>query len=250
MTNYNCAGFIAESIESVITQTVSSWELIICDDNSVDESAEIIRTYSKKDSRIQLIFNDISIRGSAHCRNLALKHATGEYVAFLDSDDIWYPEKLEKQIAFMRKGHIDICYMSYDVMRENGEKIHTIVPPERLGYTDMLKGKWMHTSTIALKRSIPIEFPALKVGQDIAMWLQLFRSGRYTAHGLLFPLSSYRLRGNSASARKLHTIGLHWKRIRHLEQTPLPQALYYFFCYATNMLKKYLRILPEVLRIR
>lgn len=250
MPNYNCGPYIAEALDSLLAQSHTSWELIFCDDNSTDNSLDVVREYMARDERIKLITNSSGTRGSAMCRNLAMAQASGEYLAFLDSDDVWYPRKLEKQIAFMRTSNIDICYMAYDVMRDNGEKIHTIIPPEKVDYVDMLKGKWMHTSTVAVRRSLPLEFPLLSIGQDIAMWLRLFRNGNYTGYALLDVEAAYRLRNGSSSSRKFHTIRLHWKRIRQLEQTPLPLAVYYYGCYAFNMLKKYLRILPEALRLR
>ena len=109
---YNAEAFIAETIQSVLNQTYTNWEQIIVDDASTDESLAIARSYAEKDKRFR-IESLSENKGAAFCRNHATELANGSYIAFLDSDDLWHSEKLERQLQFMKQHNCDVCYTSY-----------------------------------------------------------------------------------------------------------------------------------------
>ena len=119
---WNCEKYIAETIESVLAQTYDNWEMIIVDDCSTDHSYEIALEYSKKDNRIK-VYRMEQNSGAARCRNRAIEKSKGEYLAFIDSDDIWLPEKLEKQLKFMHENGCNFSFTEYEHIDEKGEKI-------------------------------------------------------------------------------------------------------------------------------
>ena len=118
--SYNCAAFIGETIDSILAQTYQNWELIITDDCSTDNSREIIEKYSSQDSRIKLLkLNENS--GAGVARNNSIKSSQGRFIAFCDSDDRWYPQKLERQLSFMESKDCALSFTSYDVCNEDGK---------------------------------------------------------------------------------------------------------------------------------
>ena len=136
--SYNSSNFIAETIKSVLNQTYQEWEMIIIDDYSSDISINIIEKYIKKDNRIKLLKLEKNV-GPAYARNIGIKEAKGKYISFLDSDDIWYPNKLEEQIKFMQKNDLSLTYSSYETIDENNLKINIRFVKEKISYKDMLK---------------------------------------------------------------------------------------------------------------
>ena len=118
---YNSEKYIAETILSVLAQSYQNWEMIIIDDSSTDKTAEIISSFQEKDSRIKYIYNSTN-KGSAYSRNVALQKAKGKWIAFLDSDDLWHPKKLEKQIEFMKKNNYHFSYTNYCEIDENSKE--------------------------------------------------------------------------------------------------------------------------------
>ncbi len=250
MPNYNCAGFIGEAIESVLAQTYQDRELIICEDCSTDRSPEIIAGYAAKEPRIRVYRNEKN-RGLAASRNRAIALAQGEYIALLDSDDIWYPQKLDVQLRYMREQNIDICYAAYDIMTEEGKKIATIFPPPPpIRYKELLKGMRINVPTTIVKRSIlpPDPFPSI-APEDLAMWFCVMRLG-HVAHIISIPLASYRLRRKALSANKLLMAFRVWGVMRDQEKVPLWLRSYYFSCYCIAMFRKYAPILLYVFRFR
>ena len=135
---YNSEKYIAETIEFVLAQTYSNWEMIIVDDCSKDNGVEIVEKYREKDKRIKLYQNEIN-KGVSYTRNRAIDIAQGKYIAFLDSDDLWKKEKLEKQINFMEQNNIVLSYTAYEKINEDGSKRGEIRVPEKLDYKELLK---------------------------------------------------------------------------------------------------------------
>jgi len=136
--SYNSSKYIAKTIESVISQTYKNWEMIIVDDCSPDNANEIIDKYTKKDFRIKLIKLEQNI-GPANARNKGIKQAKGKYIAFLDSDDVWLPTKLEKQVKFMQDNDLALTCSSYYTINETNKQINTRIVKESFSYSDMLK---------------------------------------------------------------------------------------------------------------
>ena len=233
MPTYNCAKFIAESIDSVIAQTYTNWELIIVDDCSTDNTKEILTPYLQKYQNIRytcLIKNG----GPATARTEALKQAKGDYVAFLDSDDIWYPEKLSKQITFMKQNNVDFSCTGYEQIEENGKgKKVAIIPPKKNDYTTMLRlGCSIGNLTVMYNRNVVGEqqVPAIKKRNDFALWLQILHNVT-ACYGMQEILAKYRLRTQSVSRNKLKLIPYHWHLYHDIEKLSVIKSVWYILCW-------------------
>ena len=189
MPSYNTAPYIAESIRSVMAQTYTDWELIIVDDASTDSTDEVVALCHPREfnchpreggdlsSKIRYLKNDRN-RGAAYSRNRALREARGKYIAFLDSDDLWAPDKLEKQIAFMEKNGYAFSYTRYEEMDENGTPTGTIVSgPKRITKMGMHNYCWPGCLTVMYDREVvgDIQIAEIQKNNDYAMWLKICR---------------------------------------------------------------------------
>ncbi len=228
MPSYNTAPYIAESIRSVMVQTYTDWELIIVDDASTDNTDEVVQRVilsgaqaKSKDlpsSRIRYLKNDRN-RGAAYSRNRALREAKGKWIAFLDSDDIWTPDKLEKQIAFMTKNGYAFSYTRYEEIDENCNPTGTLVGgPRRITKTGMFNYCWPGCLTVMYDREIvgDIQIADIRKNNDYAIWLKACRK----ADCYLLPetLASYRKRGGSISNHSyVALIKWHYKLYREAE---------------------------------
>src|SRR5690606_29758634 len=136
---HNGERFIAETVESVLSQTYLDWEMIIVDDYSQDEGVKIVKSYARKDFRIKLIQNKVN-QGPAVCRNTAIRESKGEYIAFLDSDDLWTKDKLERQVTFMESHGCPFTFTHYDQISEDGKFLKNVDQlPERVDYLSSIK---------------------------------------------------------------------------------------------------------------
>ena len=238
MPSYNAERFIAESIESVVAQTIEDWELIVVDDASTDGTPNIVAAFQHRDPRIRLIAQEAN-QGPAHARNLGLDHARGELIAFIDSDDIWFPQKSEKQIAAMTRSRADLSYTAYQRTRQGARHAVVVVVPASVSYDTMLRRCFIGCSTAIVRRSTcgSIRMPAIKRRQDHGYWLELLRDGSRTTVGVNEPLVSYRLHPDSLSANKLVAARYQWKLLRDVERFGIAQSLWLFTGYATEALK-------------
>lgn len=209
---YNACKYIGETIETALKQTYKDTEIIIVDDCSTDHSRQIIEGYMKNGDNIVYHLQEKNA-GAAVARNKALDLAKGRYVAFLDSDDLWYPEKIEKQIALMKtNSEIAFCYTAYEMIDDDGKLIkgrRKIL--KKAEYKHLLKKTMIATSTVMLNRQLTSELmiPIRRTGQDYAYWLLLLRYFRY-AYGIDEGLVRIRRRGNSLSKNKLQNIQDVW----------------------------------------
>ena len=205
--NFNCSRYIAQTIRSVISQTYSHWELLIQDDCSTDNSIHIAQQYANKDSRIKIERNKIN-SGAAISRNNAIKRAKGEWLAFLDSDDIWLPHKLEMQLKYMRNLNADFSYTQYDHIDENGRPLYrrAKVTPH-LSYQKMLFHCWTGCLTVMYHQDInnKIFGPNVKNCNDYALFLQVLKHS-HSAIGISECTALYRIRKKSLSRNKLQKI--------------------------------------------
>ena len=170
---YNAASFISETIQSVQNQGYQHWEHIIVDDLSTDTSLSIAEKYASRDSRIRIIENTENL-GAAVCRNKATEAAKGDYIAFLDADDLWYPEKLDKQVAYMRANDIDVSYSSYIQMDADGNSLkRRIKALPTLSYAKQLRNNYIGNLTGIYHAAIigKIIAPELRKRQDWGVWL-------------------------------------------------------------------------------
>lgn len=230
---HNSSSFISQTIDSVLAQTYGNWEMIIVDDCSTDNTVQIVEDYLKKDSRIRLIRLGKNC-GPAVARNRAIEEAMGRYIAFLDSDDIWLPEKLEKQTAFMRENDVDLCYSSYYIIDENGSEKGVFITKEKATYWDLLKTCCIGNLTAIYDAERLGKQYMEDVGhQDYTLWLKILKGGA-TAAGILEPLAKYRIRSKSVSSNKIKAARWQWHIYRNVERLSLPQSVYYFAHYAYN----------------
>lgn len=239
MPNYNGEKFIIQAISSVIAQTYQNWELIIVDDCSSDNSAEIITPFLI-DKRIKLIKNEYNLK-TAGTRNKATEMAKGEYIAFLDSDDLWVNDKLERQLAcFESNKQIALVYSYYDQMDEQGNDMGRIIRGKtKATYNDLLK-----TNSIGCLTAI---YHVEKTGkryfinhryEDYLLWLFLLKDG-FIAKGVPEVLARYRISGSSYSSNKLKAASWQWSIYRNVLKINLLRSVYYFICYAYNGIKKH-----------
>ena len=237
--SYNSSKFISATIESVLAQDYSNWEMIIVDDHSKDNSNEIIAAYCKKDSRIQLIKSNNNV-GAAEARNIALRVAKGKFIAFLDSDDLWLPEKLSKQINFMLKNDIAFSFTAYQPFSDNPKKTYsTIYAPTLMRYNDLLKNTIIGCLTVMIDKDKTgyFELPNKKSSHDLALWLKILRQGS-NAYGLNVVLANYRIVSTSNTANKWKAAKEVWRVYRNFEKINIIKSLYFFSFYVLNALKK------------
>lgn len=207
MPTYKCGSFIGKSIESVLAQTYQNWELIIVDDCSNDETVRIVLDLIKNDNRISIYQNN-SNSGAAVSRNTALRHAKGRWIAFLDSDDLWAPDKLEKQIRFMEENGYAFSYHEYVEIDEEDKELGVYVSgKEHVGKWDMYSCCWPGCLTVMYDASKIglIQINDVKKNNDTAMWLRVIKKA--DCYLLKENLGKYRRRTNSITPKPI------WQRI-------------------------------------
>lgn len=240
MAAYNRENYIAESISSVICQTYSDWELIVADDGSIDQTRNIVNRFIETDPRVKLVISHANL-GAAHARNMALKEAKGRYIAYLDSDDLWLPNKLERQLDFMEHEQCYMCYTSYDIVGPEGEYRKTVHVPETIDYRSFL--------CMPLTCSHTVIFDTGKVNKDLltmpnvipedaATWLNVLKHDN-VGLGIDEPLAKYRKHPGSVSYNKFRAAKNTWNLYRRVENLPLLLSTRYFVSYCLNAMKKY-----------
>lgn len=237
---YNAERFIKETIESVLKQSYDQWEMILVNDCSSDGSVDIITNFSQQDSRIRVI-NLAENSGAAVARNTGIEHARGQYIAFVDSDDTWLPDKLSKQVKFMANNQYSFSYTDLALVDEAGEMLKERVGiPESFTYSELLKNTAIACSTVVIDRVIVGDFrmPLVRKGQDTATWLMLMRERQVNAYGLTQVLNHYRQVEGSISSNRIGALKRTWNTYYNLEKLPLPKALYYFGHYVFNAIAR------------
>ena len=239
MPCYNMEKYISDTIASVRKQTFPHWELVIVDDASTDCTVDSVKSYQNQDDRIRF-FVKPTHSGIADTRNQCLKMAQGRYLAFLDSDDVWYPEKLEQQLQFMTERNIGFSYSSYDCIDDSGNPLHKTVKAKcDLDYEAYLRNTIIGCSTVMLDKTIvgEVVVPNFRTSEDTATWLNILKKG-FLAYAIEQPLTSYRIRQHSASSNKLKASTDLWRVYRQNEKLPLFKVLVCFSSYAFNAIKK------------
>lgn len=219
MPSYNTGRFIAETVRSVMAQTYTDWELIIVDDCSTDDSVKVIlNSFQDQQSRIRLFVNEKN-SGAAVSRNKALREARGKYIAFLDSDDLWAPGKLEKQVRFMEENGYKFSYTGYREIDENGHLTGvTVSGPRHVGKIGMFNYCWPGCLTVMYDREVvgEVQIADIKKNNDYAMWLKVIQKA--DCYLLDECLASYRKRSGSISRHgKLSLIKWHYRLYREAE---------------------------------
>jgi len=254
MPAHNSSSYIAKSITSVLMQTYTKWELLVIDDVSSDTTSSIVQSFADKDGRIKLIkLSDH--HGPALARNVGIEEAKGRYIAFLDSDDVWLPEKLQKHLQFMQKHDLALSYTSYYLMDENGVIVDYYKAKAQVSYKDLLKVNYIGCSTVIYdvdklgKRYMkPIRH------EDYALWLQILREVGYTK-GLVEPLTVY-LVGQGISSSKWKSASWRWNIYKNELHMGTIEASWYYVVYVVNGLLKFGRfrfkkrkLIPEGSRV-
>lgn len=236
---YNCADFIAETIESVIKQSYKNWELIIVDDCSSDNTAKVIEEYLLKDDRIHYFKNEKNL-GAAMTRNNAVKQAKGRYMAFLDSDDLWREDKLKKQIGFMIKNNYSFTCTAYDKIDENGVSLNRIIEARTKSDYQALLKKNPGNSTVIYDSSVLGKhyIPDIKKRNDYVMWLQIIKKARYV-YGLQEVLGSHRVYSGSLSSNKKSLLKYHWFVYRKIEKLSLFYSTYLMIYWVLRTVLKF-----------
>ena len=233
---YNSAKHIEKCINSVINQTYTNIEIIVVDDNSSDNSAGIIE--SKYDNRIKIIKLNNNV-GAASARNIGIDASTGDLICFLDSDDYWVLDKLEKQVNFIEKNNYVFIYSDYAYLKN--EKVNHIAHvPKSITYKKALKNTTIFTSTVMFNMEYlskaDIHMPNVKKGQDTATWWQVLKKG-YTAYAINEVLAYYRVGEKSLSSNKIKALKRTWNLYKR-ENITYFKKIYYFNCYLWNAVKR------------
>jgi teichuronic acid biosynthesis glycosyltransferase TuaG len=243
MPAYNSEEWLADAVESVFAQAFRAWELLIVADTSRDRTLEVARRRAADDPRIRVIH--VQGRGGrAHARNVGMDAARGRYLAFLDSDDRWLPEKLGEQTDFMNRNDIGFSFAGYRHFRADGYLGPVVRVPEKIGYQALLKGNVIGNLTVMIDRQ-KIQIPAFQERttehEDYRAWLHILRRGEL-AWGLQRDLARYRVSLGQCSASKGHQAACVWKLYREIERLPLPKAAWCFAHYSCKGISKhYLR---------
>ncbi len=234
MPSWNTAKFIAESIESVIAQTYTNWELIIVDDCSTDNTDEVVaevkKRHCERSEAIHYLKNDHNM-GAALTRNRALREAQGEWIAFLDSDDLWTPLKLVKQIGFMQEHGYTLSYTEYEKIDEEDKPLNIYVTgPRVVNKRKMYNYDYIGQLTMmySAKHFGLIQIKDIKKNNDYAIRLQLYKKPGTEAHLLRENLAKYRIRKKSISHDKLSKkLRSHYDLFHMCDDKPAPIALWY-----------------------
>lgn len=228
---YNCAKFIAATIDSVLAQTYKNWEMIIVDDCSQDDTQRIVEDYVSKDSRIRYYLLDKN-SGAAVARTTAMNLAKGSYMAFLDSDDIWLPNKLEQQIAWMQSNGYAFSCTAYEQIDENGNSRGKIIKTiKKTSYNRLLLDCPVGNSSVLydVEKMGKFEVPNIRKRNDDALWLQMLKKEKYI-WGMPDVLMQYRIRKNSISSNKFKVIKYHWILYREIEHLSIFRSVFHI-CY-------------------
>lgn len=230
MPTYNCAKFIEETIESILRQTYSNWELIIVDDCSKDNTDEVVKKY-ESDTRIKYHKLETN-QGAAIARTTAMKLATGNYMAFLDSDDLWKETKLEKQLKFMQNNDYNFTCTAYEQIDEQSNKLNKVIKTKKKAdYNRILLDCPVGNSTVMynVDKLGKFEVPNIRKRNDDALWLQILKKEKYI-YGMEDVLMEYRIRNNSISSNKIDLIKYHWYLYREIEHLSIPRSIFHI-CY-------------------
>lgn len=236
---YNAASFISQAIESVLAQSFENWEMIIVDDCSCDDSLSIIQKYAGEDMRIRYFQTNKPSGSPALPRNMGIKEARGRYIAFLDSDDIWLPNKLDEQLKIFGKSGAAIVFSNYEKVGLNGERCgRKIMAPREADYRLLLKGNCIGCLTAIYDTALTGKTYFKEIRhEDYAYWLFILKRG-YKAQNTNTVTALYRIDRHSVSSNKLRAMCWQWNILRNELSLPLCRTVYYFIHYAVRAFAK------------
>ena len=248
MPAYNAERTIAAAITSVLAQSFRNWELIVVDDGSLDATALLVREAARTDGRIVLINACKNSGRPSIPRNAALKRARGQYIAFLDADDVWHADKLQRQLAFMSEMGCPFSCTGFGVIDEDNRQVGGLIPPSIARYQDLLRSNTIGCLTVMYDtRIIGVrQFPDCG-HEDYALWLEILREGN-TAMGLQEPLALYRLGRSRISSKKLHLFPFFWHIYRIREGFSTLISLLLCVRYAAFNFRKYKHAAGKIMK--
>lgn len=246
MAAYNAEKTIVQAIESVLNQTYSHFELLVVNDCSTDRTVELVKKTAAQDKRVRLISNQKN-SGVSYTRKHGLDEARGSWIAILDSDDVWAPEKLEKQIALQEKTNADLLFTGSAFMDADGKPINWYLhAPSVVTYRQLLKQNVLSNSSALVRKELYTKHYAVGDGmhEDFAIWLGILQEGR-KAYGVDEPLLIYRIAKSSKSGNKVKAAKMNWNTYRYVGLNPI-EAAYYEAWYMVKSIIKYtnLKISP------
>lgn len=247
MPAYNCEKYVVEAIESVLKQTYSNFELIVIDDGSKDSTLKIINDYAEKDTRVKALQNEKN-SGVSATRNRGISIAKGNWIAFLDSDDIWTEEKLEKQMNYANINNADFIFTGSSYIDEEGKPYSGIFEvPEKVSYKKLLRQNVITCSSVLVKKKYfeNVKMEKDEMHEDYAVWLRILKLG-VTAYGVNEPLLIYRISRNSKSGNKMKTVKMTYKVFRFIGINPIGSA-YFMMRHVMASVGKYKKIFRKTL---
>lgn len=239
---FNAAATLAQTIESVMAQSYTEWELLVIDDCSKDNSGEIAKNYAGKCDKIKYFRTDTPSGSPAMPRNIGIEKARGEYIAFLDSDDVWFPDKLKKQMDFINTHGGDLIYSYYEKMDWEGKRNNRVVrTPAVSDFSSNLRSCHIPCLTAIVSRKAigDIRFKPIRQ-EDYCFWLDILRKG-YTAFNICQVTSLYREAPNSRSANKFNMFKAHWNILRRHQNIPVIKCCFFIVTYAVQGIHKYFK---------
>ena len=238
MAAYNAEKTIEQAINSVLSQTYPDFELLVVNDCSTDKTAMLAEAIVKKDDRVRLISNEKN-SGVSYTRKHGLEEASGEWVAILDSDDAWAPEKLEKQINLQKKTNADLLFTGSAFMDADGKPIDWyLAAPAEVTYRQLLKQNVLSNSSALVRKELYAKYYAVGDGmhEDFALWLNILKDGR-KAYGVDEPLLIYRIAKSSKSGNKFKAAKMNWNTYRYIGLNPIEAAYYEGWYMIKNVIK-------------
>ena len=239
---YNATSTISQTIESVLAQTYGYWEMLIVDNCSTDNSASIVKSFVERDNRIKYLKTDRNSGSSAMPRNIAIENAKGEYIAMLDADDVWLPDKLAEQIDFIEKHHYDFVYSDYEKMTFDGMRNNRIIKGRAVStYNNILGSNEIPCLTVLIRKKLfnNVRFEFDPPGrEDWVVWLKLLKSG-HNANNTGKIHAVYRQAKTSLTGNKYAMIKKQWYVLRKIERIPFLTAVPHILAYMCKGYIKY-----------
>lgn len=237
MPAYNAAGYIAESIRSVQQQSFEDWELLVIDDASKDGTSEIVEALRAEDSRIKLHVLPTN-QGAGFSRNIGIKAATGDYISFLDADDLWKPHKIQTQLDLMKNENVQVCFSSYELIDERGKSLQKQIKAlQFLPFKKLKKANYIGNLTGMYNASElgKIFCPLIRKRQDWGLWLLAVEKAGF-AKGIEEPLAIYRERENSISGDKIEMLQYNYRVYREVLEYSSVKSLFWMLLFLWEQL--------------
>lgn len=241
MSCYNGQKFLSQAVESVINQTYTNWELLICDDCSTDDSAAIAKAYAEKDNRIKYLCMEKNSGSPAMPRNLGIENASGRFIAILDCDDIWMPEKLEKQVPLFENEKVGVVYSDYEVIDGDGNPVNKVIhAPKKTNFEKNLYGNGIGNLTGVFDTKKCGKVYHQKIGaEDYLFWQEILKTGVQAVNAGSV-LAKYREANLSLSGNKARSAKWTWDIYRKSLKLPLVKCVWCFCFYAVKAVLKHI----------